>query len=935
MRRFALLAAALLPLLALASVYARKTTFPGKVCDPLDTARVHCWGPQEANAVADAIDAHEARLAALEARLSGGGTVAKPTLTSVVPSSGPVGTVVALTGTNLANQVSVTFGGVVGTVASSGSSTSMTATVPVGAVTGPVIVTTLAGTNASPPTFTVTTTGSTYAPTHYVDCSLSTGANDGSSAVNAWRTLALASAHTFAGDNVLAVKGGVTCNGHLTILGTGTSGHPIVVTSGNAAGYGPGVATLDAQNTGGSTVLTLPSTASYVVVDGLKIANTFAGESGIGGLTSYAFSVPEGGIAVGTQASPGVGGHNTIKNVEIQNVGYGLWVWNDNNTIGPANYIHDLRMIASAYGAVGLQIYSSGNRVTGNTFRRTRALTSGLDYAYDGGVLELYNDGGATIANNIIDHNWISGSEGVSESTGVVSNAWFFANVIEDHHGDTISLQTPGSETGYRFENNTVSLSSTAAAYGQVFWCASATSTNLIARKNIFSLPASGWTAVLTCAGITHDHNLYYKAGAAAGSWGWTLAGTELFANPLFASATDYHLQAASPAIDAGTTAYYPTDWSGLPVPSGAAVDIGAYEYQGAPVGGVAYSRIGSSAVTTTGATISWDVSPASPGRVEYGATVSYGLLSTNEPTAYAHHDQILAGLSPSTTYHYRVTDGAGHVSGDYTFTTAASGGGGGGTGGWSTGYYTTAYPNCAYSGGCPLSGVNWAAYTHVVNFYGYGNNPLALVNPSNSAAILAAGHARGVKIIFGTGQALASYPTTSGAQATWAADVATRLNTSFGGQYYDGVDIDWEGGPPDDQLQGLIRATRAAIGPNKLLTVAGSNDYWAKYKPVIDLIDMVQDMSYKVTTATTGMYSLVNIVDRFVSNGIPASKVSVGFGMSYGDSEADADTVAGDCAGKASFLHAQGFGIFTWGMQTSAAAAACETAILPYVPSH
>jgi len=51
------------------------------------------------------------------------------------------------------------------------------------------------------------------------------------------------------------------------------------------------------------------------------------------------------------------------------------------------------------------------------------------------------------------------------------------------------------------------------------------------------------------------------------------------------AAAGDFHLQAGSPAIDAGLTeSAVPTDFEGVPRPQGAAYDIGAYEYGGAAI---------------------------------------------------------------------------------------------------------------------------------------------------------------------------------------------------------------------------------------------------------------------------------------------------------------------------------------------------------------
>jgi uncharacterized repeat protein (TIGR03803 family) len=79
----------------------------------------------------------------------------RPASLTFTPASGPVGTVVTITGTGLTGATKVTFGGVVATVFTVDSSTQITATVPTGAVTGPIAVTTPGGTTVSPATFTV------------------------------------------------------------------------------------------------------------------------------------------------------------------------------------------------------------------------------------------------------------------------------------------------------------------------------------------------------------------------------------------------------------------------------------------------------------------------------------------------------------------------------------------------------------------------------------------------------------------------------------------------------------------------------------------------------------------------------------------------------------------------------------------------------------
>src|SRR5205807_3103866 len=86
-------------------------------------------------------------------------TVAAPTITGFSPASGTVGTAVTITGTNfdpVASENQVKFNGVLATVAAA-SATSLTATVPPGATTGPITVTTRGGTATSATNFTVIT----------------------------------------------------------------------------------------------------------------------------------------------------------------------------------------------------------------------------------------------------------------------------------------------------------------------------------------------------------------------------------------------------------------------------------------------------------------------------------------------------------------------------------------------------------------------------------------------------------------------------------------------------------------------------------------------------------------------------------------------------------------------------------------------------------
>src|SRR5438093_5068707 len=80
--------------------------------------------------------------------------VPAPTITSVTPASGPVGASVTINGTNFTGATAVSFNGAAASCPVT-SATRIRATVPSGATTGPVSVTTPGGTATSATSFTV------------------------------------------------------------------------------------------------------------------------------------------------------------------------------------------------------------------------------------------------------------------------------------------------------------------------------------------------------------------------------------------------------------------------------------------------------------------------------------------------------------------------------------------------------------------------------------------------------------------------------------------------------------------------------------------------------------------------------------------------------------------------------------------------------------
>jgi PKD repeat protein len=165
----------------------------------------------------------------------------------------------------------------------------------------------------------------------------------------------------------------------------------------------------------------------------------------------------------------------------------------------------------------------------------------------------------------------LGGSDGGTEILGTVSVT---GNVIVgSRSAEGLRVNDPGGTV--TIENNTIAGNAVAQVYIEEAGAGRVTLRNNI----IVAGPGQQYyefDAGSSPASVVPSRNLVYGAGACE-VWDTGCVNQD----PHFASATDYHLQAGSPAIDAGVPTSALRDHDGTPRPQGAAFDIGAFEYVG------------------------------------------------------------------------------------------------------------------------------------------------------------------------------------------------------------------------------------------------------------------------------------------------------------------------------------------------------------------
>ena len=419
--------------------------------------------------------------------------------------------------------------------------------------------------------------------TYYVSTSGSD--SDLGTALQPWRTIQKAANSMAAGDTTIVTAGDYAERVHVTI--SGAAGAPI-------AYQAEGTVTMN-----GFTV-----NANYITVEGFDISNTPDDNQDGWGIFvegsnclidgNYVHYATRGGITiwarVGNEANTS---HCTVRNNRLyRNSQVGIEVYGTNNLIeaneiwGTIQYHPNWHNPPSWVDADGISFFGTGHTIRANYIHD-------ISYADPENVnphidcFQTFGDGGHMVGHNIVFEQNLCRNAGFKSSVAIgkgfmlggASDLIIRNNVIQAFCG----LNSQSSQRLTIVNNTFASDLSFPPDLGPVGVNLKQTP-NSVVKNNIFYNFASYSVNLADSTsqqGADVGHNMMYRSDGKLPSG--ARFPTDLWqVNPLFASpgGSDFHLQPASPAIDAGAAlATVTSDYDGTPRPLGAGYDIGANEF--------------------------------------------------------------------------------------------------------------------------------------------------------------------------------------------------------------------------------------------------------------------------------------------------------------------------------------------------------------------
>ncbi|WP_374688578.1 IPT/TIG domain-containing protein, partial [Promineifilum sp.] len=404
-----------------------------------------------------------------------------PTISGFSPTSGPVGTSVTITGTNLTGATAVKFNGVNASSFMVNSATQITAAVPTSATTGPIAVTTPGGTATSSTNFTVTIPAPTI--TGFTPASGPVGTSVAISGTNLTGATSVkfngVSQPTFtvnAGGTQItaAVPAGAT-TGKITVTtpgGTATSATDFTVTipaptitsfTPTSGPVGTSV-TINGTNLTGATAVTFNGTAasSFTVVSATKVTATVPAGATTG---KIAVTTP-GGTATSaanftvTVAAPpiylsstgaGNAGGKAFTGADVLSYAQSTNTW---DVLYDGSYIKTAKNVG-AFAFAGNDIllgFSAAQAITGLGTAAAQDLVrftpTSLGYNATAGTFAWFFDGsdvGLTTSAEVIDALWIDAAGRLYLSTTGTAKVTGPGGAVITAHDEDVLRFTPSS----------------------------------------------------------------------------------------------------------------------------------------------------------------------------------------------------------------------------------------------------------------------------------------------------------------------------------------------------------------------------------------------------------------------------------------------------------------------------------------------------------
>jgi hypothetical protein len=401
---------------------------------------------------------------------------------------------------------------------------------------------------------------------YYVNSSAATAADSGpGSRERPWKSLAAVNSHTFKpGDTVYFAKGS-SYTGGIVINNSGVPGRSITLTA-----YGSGPAprfTNPSYNVLSGNMIQIHG--SWIIIDGLCFYN------GVPAPPKAARVVIRtiGAVFIASSAK-----HVVVRNCEAINCPVAVRSFGEYALI-TKNYFHDTVsqfLCWPEWGPVAIMLMKSNQEVSYNRIEHYYIV--GGTWGADGGAVEL--DDRNPKKNIHIHHNKAFDTQGFLETDG----GGPFTDITIDYNEADVSEKFVGMTNcnHWLIANNTIIRVLKRPGYNDANWFNAGTS-GTVWRNNVFVV-ANGLQAFAHKLGgkQIHDHNLYFSVDNSTTDPipGKPGAGDKV-GNPLFVdyAKRDYHLTAASPAVEAGIPLEFTTDLDGNTVPLGKVPDMGAYEY--------------------------------------------------------------------------------------------------------------------------------------------------------------------------------------------------------------------------------------------------------------------------------------------------------------------------------------------------------------------